>query len=270
MQYKIAVKGIIKREGGEILILKRNNSDSFSPGIWETVGGGMANDVSPQEALKREIKEETGIDVKINEPFNVFTFINDQGETKIGITFLCDYLSGEIVLSKEHSEYKWIKPSLFKKFESILALQNEISSYSNKFTSDHEKFSISQKAILIRNGKCLIAEINQRPGTWDLPGGRIDVGENKEEAFRREIREELAINNFKVIATVHHDAWHTSHGFAICGIANLITSDEEITLSDEHTKFIWISENEIENYKYIWPQMAEMIRRGFSLALEKI
>lgn len=266
MKYKLAVKGIIRREGGEILILKRNDDDSFNPGIWETVGGAMDNDASPQEALKREIMEETGIEVKINEPFNVFTFINETGETKIGITFLCDYLSGEIVLSHEHCDYKWIKAGLFKDFKSIIPLHNEISSYYNKFTTEHEKFSVSQKAILIRNGKCLIVEINKRLGTWDLPGGRIDVGENKEEAFRREIREELGINNFQVIATVHHDAWHTSLGFAVCGIVSLIESDEEITLSNEHTRYIWIDESEINNYKYIWPQMAEMISRAFILA----
>jgi 8-oxo-dGTP diphosphatase len=268
MQYKVAVKGIVRREGGDILIVKRSENDDYFPGIWETVGGGMDDELIPQEALKREIKEEVGIEVKVGEPFNVFPIIKDNGEKKIGLTFLCEYLGGDIILSAEHSEYKWINPVTFKKYESMPALYAEISQYANKYTDEHEKFSVSQKAILIRKGKCLIAEVNKKPGIWDLPGGRINVGENKEEALRREIKEELGIDNFKILSTVHYDAWHTSLGFAICGIANTISSDEEITLSDEHTKSTWICQEELNDYKFIWPEMGEMIKRGFQ-ALDK-
>ena len=268
MQYKIAVKGIVRREGGDILIVKRSDNDDYFPGIWETVGGGMDEELIPQEALVREIKEETGIDVKVGEPFNVFPIIKDNGEKKIGITFICEYLSGDIVLSAEHSEYKWIEPTTFKKYNSILSLQREISHYASRHNGEHEKFSVSQKAILIRDGKCLIAELNGRPDIWDLPGGRINIGENKEEALRREIKEELGIDSFKILSTVHYDAWHTSLGWPICGIANTIESDEGITLSNEHTKYAWISQEEINDYKFIWPEMSEMIKRGFQ-SLEK-
>jgi 8-oxo-dGTP diphosphatase len=266
MHYKVGVKGIVRRAGGDILIVKRSDKDDYLPSIWETVGGGMDDELVPQEALKREIKEEAGIEVKVGEPFNVFPIIKDNGEKKIGITFLCEYLGGDIVLSDEHSEYKWINPATFKQYKSIPSLYIEIANYSNRYTEEHEKFTVSQKAILIRNGKCLIAEINKRPGIWDLPGGRINVGENKEEALRREIKEELGIDNFKILSAVHYDAWYTSMGWPLCGIANMISSDEEITLSVEHTNLAWINEKEIDNYKFIWPEMSEMIKRGFKLA----
>ena len=265
MQYKIGVKGIIKRANGDILIIKRSENDEYYPGIWETVGGGMDNESTPQEALIREIKEEVGIDVKIGEPFNVFPIIKDNGEKKIGITFLCEYLSGEINLSSEHSEYTWIDPATFRNYKSMPSLYKEISQYSSIYNQEHEKFSVSQKAILIRDGKCLIAEVDKKPGVWDLPGGRINIGENKECGLRREIKEELGIDNFEIISTIHYDAWHTSLGWPICGIANLISSDEEIILSDEHTDSKWISEEEIDNYNFLWTQMPEMIRRGFKL-----
>lgn len=59
MQYFLAVKGIIRKDG-KILVLKRSDKDDHKPGIWETVGGGMDKEESPQGALLREISEETG------------------------------------------------------------------------------------------------------------------------------------------------------------------------------------------------------------------
>lgn len=138
MKHKLTVKGIIRRGDGKILIVKRSADDDHRPGIWETVGGGVEAGVSPQVALKREIREEVGLEVKVGEPFNVFNFIKDNGDKKIGITFLCDYLSGEIKLSEEHSDWQWIDPFDFKKFDSIQSLYNEISSYANKFSGEYK------------------------------------------------------------------------------------------------------------------------------------
>ncbi len=267
MKYKIAVKGIIRREGGDILIIRRSNVDSFNSGIWETVGGGMdESDATPQEALRREIREEVGLEVKVREPFNVFTFINNEGETKIGITFVCDLIEGEVILSQEHSEFKWINPSNFYKEESIESLHREIGNYASRFTEDHQKFSISQKVVLIRDNKCFIAKLSNRLNGWDLPGGRINVAENKEEGLRREVKEEIGITNFEIVSTISYDAWHTSTGFAICGAISLISSNDEITISDEHSEYKWIDESEVDNYEYLWPFMSSAIKKGFELS----
>jgi len=101
MQFYLTVKGIVERDG-KILVLKRSALDDHLPGVWETPGGGVDKEESPQEALKREILEETGLVVTIGRPFNVFTFRKDTGEFKVGITFLCKYESGEVKLSEEH------------------------------------------------------------------------------------------------------------------------------------------------------------------------
>ncbi len=132
MKFGIAIKGIIRKDD-KILVLKRSSTDDFNSEIWETVGGGMKEEESPEEALKREIMEETGIEVKVVEPFRTFTFRKDTGEFKVGITFICDYISGEIRLSEEHSDYKWIKPEEFENLESIPSLYEEIKLYFEKY-----------------------------------------------------------------------------------------------------------------------------------------
>jgi 8-oxo-dGTP diphosphatase len=132
MQYYLAVKGIIRREDGKILVLKRSNKDDHKPGVWETVGGGMDREETPQAALKREVLEETGLEVTLVEPFNVFAFKKDTVEFKVGITFLCEYLSGDVVLSDEHNEYRWINPKEFSEMESVPSLHAEIARYAGK------------------------------------------------------------------------------------------------------------------------------------------
>ncbi len=132
MQYHLAVKGIIRRKDGKILVLKRSNKDDHKPGVWESVGGGMDREETPQEALSREISEETGMVVSVDSPFNVFTFKKDTGEFKVGITFLCEYTDGEVKLSDEHSEYRWIEPKEFANLESVPSLHAEIARYAEK------------------------------------------------------------------------------------------------------------------------------------------
>jgi len=131
MQFYLTVKGIINRNG-KILVLKRSMADDHLPGVWETPGGGMDEEENPQEALKREIKEEAGLMVVIGKPFNVFTFRKDTGEFKVGVTFLCEYVSGDIVLSDEHSEYRFIEPQEFANLPSIPSLYEEIARYGDE------------------------------------------------------------------------------------------------------------------------------------------
>ena len=130
MQYYLAVKGIIRRSDGKILVLKRSSKDDHKPGVWETAGGGMEREETPQEGLAREVLEETGLPVIIGKPFNVFSFKKGTGEFKIGITFLCEYTGGVVKMSDEHSEYRWINPNEFSEMDSVPSLLAEIAQYA--------------------------------------------------------------------------------------------------------------------------------------------
>ncbi len=132
---------------------------------------------------------------------------------------------------------------------------------SKKFT----QFVVAQKAVLIRDDKCLILERADKPGFWELPGGRVDQGETDQESFRREIKEEIGLEKFKIIGPVDYYVWfNTPTGAHACGITSLIENDEDkIKLSPEHKSLAWISEEEINNYKYFWPKSERAIRKGF-------
>jgi len=125
MYCKITVKGIITNNDGKILLVKRSEQDSFWPGYWETVGGGMK-------------EKETNLSVKVREPFNVYSFENEKNEFKVGITFICDYAGGEIVLSDENTDYIWIDPLDIKNYKTSDGLMNEILAFANKYNKSNK------------------------------------------------------------------------------------------------------------------------------------
>jgi len=55
--YRVSVKGIAIDETGRFLLAKEDN------GKWELLGGGLDHGEDPIVALKREIKEETGLEI---------------------------------------------------------------------------------------------------------------------------------------------------------------------------------------------------------------
>ena len=84
------------------------------------------------EVEKPEIYEETGIKVNISTPFTVWSFMASEDLQVIGITMLADYVSGDVQLSEEHTEYKWIEPLEFEKLNANSSLKKEIAQYATR------------------------------------------------------------------------------------------------------------------------------------------
>lgn len=61
--YHLTVLGVIRRRDGKYLITQRVLTKSWAPGHWEVSGGGVQAGETSEEAVKREILEETGLDV---------------------------------------------------------------------------------------------------------------------------------------------------------------------------------------------------------------
>ncbi|MFH1890571.1 MAG: NUDIX hydrolase [Candidatus Kuenenbacteria bacterium] len=130
-----------------------------------------------------------------------------------------------------------------------------------------EKFHITQGAIIIKDNKCLVVQFTgQHAGYWDIPGGRIDVGEadKSESAFRREIKEELGVSDFDIIDLVAHDIWKNAVGDPVCALIYLVDNLDtyDIKLSHEHKAYKWIKEDEIKD-EYLWPGATKMLKKGF-------
>ena len=64
VRFHITVKGIVVLNN-QILLMKRARPSSDGLGYWELPGGGLEYGETPNQALIRELKEETGLDIII-------------------------------------------------------------------------------------------------------------------------------------------------------------------------------------------------------------
>ena len=88
----------------KILLLKR----SVEPfrGCWHLVGGHVQENETLKEALKREFKEETNLDVEVDEIIDG-RIEKTSDRIKIIVAFKVTSAQGEIQLNSESEEYGW-------------------------------------------------------------------------------------------------------------------------------------------------------------------
>ena len=86
-------------------------------------------------------------------------------------------------------------------------------------------------------------------GWWEFPGGKIENGESKEEALKREIREELAteIEIDRFVTTVHFD-YPEFHLIMHCFICH-ITAGQLQLLEAKAAK--WLDKNDLESVEWL-------------------
>ncbi len=73
-EYHLSVLGVIQRQDGKYLITKRAADKAWAPGWWEVSGGAAIAGETSEEAVKREILEETGLDVTNAEGGFLFSY----------------------------------------------------------------------------------------------------------------------------------------------------------------------------------------------------
>ena len=78
--FHLTVLGVIMNEEGKFLVTKRVMTKSWAPGQWEISGGAAQAGESSEEAVKREILEETGIDVTGFNGGYVFSYMRENPE----------------------------------------------------------------------------------------------------------------------------------------------------------------------------------------------
>jgi 8-oxo-dGTP diphosphatase len=106
-KFVVGVIGII-RKVDNILLMRRALNKSTNPGKWEAIAGKVEFNEHPNDALRREIKEESGLNVLIHErPLTVLQTMRGT-EPMILLYYVCDYVSGDVILSKEHDAYRWV------------------------------------------------------------------------------------------------------------------------------------------------------------------
>lgn len=98
--------------GNEILLVKRKPGEGAL--LWQFPGGSIEDDESVEEAVVRELKEETGVDVKVLE------IIGERVHpyTKKHMTYIaCEYVGGELKVNDDDLEKaEWAKISELRSY----------------------------------------------------------------------------------------------------------------------------------------------------------
>lgn len=130
LQSYIAVKALIKNTNSFLILKTTDSNQNNNLSGWETPGGRLEIGEEIVDGLKREIKEETGLSVKILFPFNAFSANIGREDSIIGINYLAEYSGGEVKIKvDEHSNYQWINISDIRKLKDSIGLQKEIDAY---------------------------------------------------------------------------------------------------------------------------------------------
>ncbi len=118
MKEILMVSAFIERSC-KFLVLKRSEKCRTNKFRWQLPEGKVRKNESLKRALKRELKEETGLELVEAEPFDefvsVFKFEGKKYKLKRKI-FKCK-VKGKIKLGEEHLIYKWVTLAEAKKLK---------------------------------------------------------------------------------------------------------------------------------------------------------
>jgi 8-oxo-dGTP diphosphatase len=152
----VAAAGVVENEQGEILLVKTHHGGWVFPGGQVEVGENLI------DAVVREIKEESGVNVTVNKLFAISsnTGINkgyngvETVPTKVMMDFICTFVDGELSISDENSESSWVKkdkvlnmittPAIRQRFEAYLKYDGNVQ-YLEYVTQPEFNLKVSKK-----------------------------------------------------------------------------------------------------------------------------
>ena len=131
----IAITGVVKNKEGKYLICKRSPQERAFPNKWCFPGGRIQKsdfidtpkDTSDhwldifEKTLKKEIREETGLEINPLGYIASLVFIRPNGHSTIIVNLLAEHVSGDVVLEQKDEliDYAWVSLEEAKNYDLI-------------------------------------------------------------------------------------------------------------------------------------------------------
>lgn len=106
---KVALKCCIIKDS-KILVLKKTleeGKNDYGKNLYDLPGGRLEYGEDLIEGLKREVLEETGLNISDIKIIDGTSIINKEKINLVILQYTAKYCSGEILLSEEHDSYEW-------------------------------------------------------------------------------------------------------------------------------------------------------------------
>jgi 8-oxo-dGTP diphosphatase len=99
--------------GDRVLAMRRSKHAEAAPGAWETLSGRLEPGETELEAVRREISEESGLEVIVErEPVDAYD-AERRGMPMRVTVFRAEWLAGDVRPSAEHDEWRWVTAEEF-------------------------------------------------------------------------------------------------------------------------------------------------------------
>lgn len=97
-----------------LLLLQRSSTSKSNKFKWEIPGGKIDKKEVPEQGGKREVEEETGLDIKIIGKIERYSTLG-----KTTCIFYATTKTQKITLSQEHCNYAWILPEQIDNYDVV-------------------------------------------------------------------------------------------------------------------------------------------------------
>lgn len=102
-RHSVSVAAVITDDHGRALIIQRRDSHH-----WEPPGGVLELGESIHDGLRREVREETGLDV---EPDALTGVYKDMTRGIVALVFRCTGIGGQLTVNEEVTAFRWATPA---------------------------------------------------------------------------------------------------------------------------------------------------------------
>ena len=108
----VAVAAVVRNDRGEVLLIERTDN-----GLWALPGGAQEIGESVTDAVRREVREETGIEVEVtgltgiySDPAHVIAYDDGEVRQEFSLCFAARAISGSLRPSSESRQARWVAP----------------------------------------------------------------------------------------------------------------------------------------------------------------
>ena len=112
--FNVIVLGVVfDPKERKILIGKRKKDPYIEELTWAFPGGKPGYDIELEESIKKEVKEETGLDIE--NLGTIFSKAYPERKDLLAIYYLCEKTGGEEKVGGDFTELKWVNPEEVEK-----------------------------------------------------------------------------------------------------------------------------------------------------------